>query len=224
MIGSLFATLIAGGLNSLGKWRPELTGQGRLQVGEHSDPEFDRKSAPAQLDVMYVGAAAVTAVALYLLGVIAQSELKLPAPVVMLFFAVAMKLTRCVTRRLELGAEVVFQIFAKAGTYPLLFLIGVAMTPWNKLIAALAPANLVTIAVTVVTVIGTGFVVGRKVNLYPIEAALVNATHAGQGGTGGVAILTAAERMRLMPFAQIAIRIGGAIVVTSTLLLFARLH
>ena len=52
------------------------------------------------------------------------------------------------------------------------------------------------------------------VNLYPIEAAIVNATHAGQGGTGGVAILTAAERMQLMPFAQIAIRIGGAIVVT----------
>ena len=61
---------------------------------------------------------------------------------------------------------------------------------------------------------GTGFVVGRWVNLYPIEAAIVNACHSGQGGTGDVAILTAANRMELMPFAQIATRIGGAITVT----------
>ena len=52
----------------------------------------------------------------------------------------------------------------------------------------------------------------------PIEAAIVNACHSGQGGTGDVAILTAANRMSLMPFAQIATRIGGAITVTITLL------
>ena len=61
---------------------------------------------------------------------------------------------------------------------------------------------------------GTGFIVGRWVKLYPIEAAIVNACHSGQGGTGDVAILTAANRMELMPFAQIATRIGGAITVT----------
>jgi len=102
-------------------------------------------------------------------------------------------------------------------------MVGVAWTPWRSLLSAFDPANLITIAATVVTLVAVGFWVGRKVNLYPIEAAIVNATHAGQGGTGGVAILTAAERMELMPFAQIAIRIGGAIVVTLALLAFARL-
>jgi malate:Na+ symporter len=224
MIGSLMAILIAGALNTLGKKRPHLSGNGRLQPGGRDELDFSQEKLSGQVDVMHIAAAAVTAVSLYLLGVLAQGLLGLPAPVVMLFLAVLMKLSWSVTRQLQLGAEVVFQIFAKAGTYPLLFMVGVAMTPWDKLIAALAPANLITIAATVTTVIAGGFFVGRMVNLYPIEAAIVNATHAGQGGTGGVAILTAAERMQLMPFAQIAIRIGGAIVVTLTLLTFARLH
>jgi len=140
----------------------------------------------------------------------------------MLFLAVLFKLTSGVTPQLQQGAFVVYQFFAKAVTYPLLFAIGVAMTPWDKLIAALAPANLITIVATVVTLIGTGFFVGRLVKLYPIDAAIVNACHSGQGGTGAVAILTASNRMQLMPFAQIATRIGGGLTVTLTLLALAR--
>ena len=224
MIGSFFSVLIAGALNWLGKRKPQWSGDGRLQPGEHTDEFLKKDAPPPHVDVMTIAAGAVTAVTLYLVGEVTYVLWKWPAPVVMLALAVAMKLGWSVTLRLELGADVVFQLFAKVGTYPLLFMVGVAMTPWDKLIAALAPADLITIAATVVTLIAVGFWVGRKVNLYPIEAAIVNATHAGQGGTGGVAILTAAERMQLMPFAQIAIRIGGAIVVTLTLLAFARMY
>jgi Na+/citrate or Na+/malate symporter len=57
--------------------------------------------------------------------------------------------------------------------------------------------------------------------MHPVEAAMVNATHSGLGGTGDVAILTAGNRMELMPFAQIATRIGGAITVMAALGVFA---
>ncbi len=82
---------------------------------------------------------------------------------------------------------------------------------------------MITILSTVVTLMATGAVVGRFLNMYPIESAIINACHSGQGGTGDVAILTAANRMQLMPFAQIATRIGGAITVTLVLIILSRI-
>jgi Na+/citrate or Na+/malate symporter len=125
--------------------------------------------------------------------------------------------------RLEHGAFANFQFFSTAVTYPLLFAIGVAKTPWEKLMGAFNLPTLTTIVATVAALMGTGFIVARWVKLYPIDAAIVTACHSGQGGTGDVAILTAGNRMQLMPFAQIATRIGGAIMVTITLIVFAKL-
>jgi len=68
------------------------------------------------------------------------------------------------------------------------------------------------------SMIATGFAVARRLRMYPIDVAVVNACHSGQGGTGDIAILTAANRMALMPFAQISTRIGGAITVTLALI------
>lgn len=224
MLGSLTAILFAGGLNALGRRYPHLTGEGRLQPGAVDDEPFATPDAPRPaVTAADAGAALVMAVTLYLAGALAQKLWGWPGPVVMLGLAVAMKFGRVASPRLEHGAFANFQFFSTAVTYPLLFAIGVAKTPWEKLISAFNLPTLATIVVTVATLMGTGFVVGRFVGLYPIEAAIVNACHSGQGGTGDVAILTAGNRMQLMPFAQIATRIGGAIMVTLTLIAFARL-
>ncbi len=222
MFGSLTAILLSGALNFVGKKYPKLTGEGRMQPGEHDDLQPQSEEITGQMDVSHIAAGASIAITLYLLGVAANTlppeTFRFPAPVVMLFLAVAVKLAFGVPPVLQQGAGVVYKFFRTAVTYPLLFAIGVALTPWDKLMAALHPANLATIIATVVTLMGTGFVVGRWVKLYPIEAAIVNACHSGQGGTGDVAILTAANRMQMMPFAQIATRIGGAITVTLALI------
>ena len=138
------------------------------------------------------------------------------------WIAVLVKLTQAVSPKLQEGSFVVYKFFSTAVTYPLLFAIGVALTPWDKLVSAFNIPNLITIVATVGTIMATGFFVGRWMNMYPIETAIVNACHSGQGGTGDVAILTAANRMVLMPFAQIATRIGGAIMVTLALIAMAR--
>ncbi|MHC2088718.1 2-hydroxycarboxylate transporter family protein [Methylobacterium sp. CM6244] len=216
MLGSLTAIVLAGTLNAVGKRLPHLTGEGRLQPDRDNDVTA-AKVEDAPVDAATVGAAALTAVTLYLLGVMTHHLTGLPAPVAMLFLAVLAKLASAVSPRLQAGGFVAYKFVQISMTYPLLFAIGVSMTPWDKLVAAFTLANLVTIVSTVVTLMGTGFLVGRRLGMYPIETAIVNACHSGQGGTGDVAILTAANRMALMPFAQIATRIGGALMVTGTL-------
>ncbi|MBS0360771.1 MAG: 2-hydroxycarboxylate transporter family protein [Proteobacteria bacterium] len=232
MLGSLTAILLSGGLNALGKRYPTLTGEGRLQPGEADDPALaaaaeDGRAEPEAskggVSAQDVAAALILAVTLYLVGALTQKLWKWPGPVVMLALAVILKFTQGASPRLERGAFANFKFFSGAVTYPLLFAIGVAKTPWESLVAAFNLPTLITIAATVVTLIATGFGVGRLIGLYPIDTAIVTACHSGQGGTGDVAILTAANRMQLMPFAQIATRIGGAIMVTLTLIAFARL-
>jgi len=223
MLGSLTAILLAGALNLAGKKYPHLTGEGRLQPDGTPELAAERSGAPEQPTVPDIAAAALFAISLYMLGLLCNKLLGLPAPVAMLFIAVLIKLAQAVTPNLQAGAFFVFRFFQVAVTYPLLFAIGVALTPWETLIAAFALPKLITIVVTVATLIGSGFVVGKWVNLYPIDTAIVNACHSGQGGTGDVAILTAANRMQLMPFAQIATRIGGALTVTLALVLLARM-
>ncbi len=222
MFGSLAAIVMAGGLNMLGKRRPHLTGEGQLQPGEH-DVQLTGDAAPRLMpDLHTIGGALMLAMTLYTAGALVQSLTKFPGPVTMLFLAVVLKLGKLVSPRLEQGAYRNYQFFAQIVTYPLLFAIGVAKTPWEKLMSAFTFAEVVTILATVGTLVATGFFTGRLVNIYPIESAIISACRASQGGTGDVAILSASERMVLMPFAQVATRIGGALTVTIALAFFAK--
>jgi malate:Na+ symporter len=223
MFGSLVAILLAGGLSLVGRRYPHLTGNGALQPGEHDAVLMPQEAPRFVPDLQTIGAAVVLAMTLYLIGAVVQMLTGFPGPVMMLFLTVVIKLGGLVSPKLEQAAYRNYQFFATLVTYPLLFAIGAAKTPWEKLMAAFTLPELVTIIATVMTLTGTGMLVGKLVKLYPIEAGIVSACRASQGGTGDVAILSACDRMQLMPYAQVATRIGGAITVTIALALFARL-
>jgi malate:Na+ symporter len=230
--GNLVAILVSGFLNHVGKRHPHLTGNGRLEPeAESNDPEKVQPSSMrgsvlmtnrTTVDLGTLAAAGMTAITIYLLGVLLHSLVGLPAPVGMLILVVLLKLANIVPAEIEEGARAVFRFFVTAVTYPLLFAIAVALTPWDKLISAFHLANLLTVVATIGSLTATGYFLGRWMGMYPVDAAIVNATHSGLGGTGDVMILTAAERMELMPFAQVATRIGGAITVTLALIALAR--
>lgn len=228
LFANLVAIVLAGVLSAIGSRFPDLTGNGRLQPGQEdmsanvplpaAIPLPQAQSRSGQLDIEAIFTATLLGIALYLIGMLCHRYLSLPAPIVMLALAVLLKLVNLVPHPIEVAASQVGHFFAVAVTYPLLFAVAVALTPWSAILEALHPANLLVITLVVVSLTGSGFVIGKLMRLFPIEAALVNACHSGSGGTGAVAILTASERMELMPFAQIATRIGGAITVALALL------
>ncbi len=220
MLGGLTAIVISGSLNQLGKRYPHLTGEGQLMPTSKNATADSSKlsSTGGKVDVTTIAAGALLAVLLYMVGMLLHKLIGLPAPVGMLFAAVALKLAHGVSPRLLEGSQVVYKFFQTSVTYPILFAVGVAITPWNELVAAFTLSNLLVIVSTVAALVATGFFVGKKIGMHPIDVAIVSCCQSGQGGTGDVAILTAGNRMQLMPFAQIATRIGGAINVSVSLL------
>lgn len=221
MLGSLTAIIISGCLNQLGKRFPHLTGEGQLMPNRANADEQSPSLAEGvsgKTDVTTIAAGELLAILLYMLGMLGHKLIGLPAPVGMLFVAVLVKLVNGVSPRVLEGSQVVYKFFQTSVTYPILFAVGVAITPWEELVNAFTLTNLLVIISTVAALVATGFFVGKKIGMHPIDVAIVSCCQSGQGGTGDVAILTAGNRMSLMPFAQIATRIGGAINVSISLL------
>ncbi|MES3618223.1 2-hydroxycarboxylate transporter family protein [Enterobacter hormaechei] len=220
MLGGLTAIIISGCLNQLGKRYPHLTGEGQLMPNRaNADATVSQPAFSGKADVTTIASGALLAVLLYMLGMLGHKLISLPAPVGMLFMAVLVKLCNGASPRLLEGSQVVYKFFQTSVTYPILFAVGVAITPWHELVAAFTVSNLLVIISTVSALVATGFFVGKKIGMHPIDVAIVSCCQSGQGGTGDVAILTAGNRMSLMPFAQIATRIGGAINVSVSLLI-----
>ena len=118
-----------------------------------------------------------------------------------------------------------FNFVVKNFTIPLLVGVGVAYTSIEQVISSFSLIYFILVVTTVVgAIIGTA-IVGHFVGFYIIEGSITaGLCMANMGGTGDVAVLSAANRMSLMPFAQISSRIGGAfmLLLTSLIINFIR--
>ena len=67
------------------------------------------------MDVTTLASGALLAVLLYMLGMLGQKTIGLPAPVGMLFLAVLLKLVNGVSPRLQEGSQMVYKFFPHGG-------------------------------------------------------------------------------------------------------------
>ena len=83
--------------------------------------------------------------------------------------------------------------------------------------ASLSPQFLVICVVIIMTVALVAGLLGKLVGFYPVESSITAGLCTNSmGGTGNIAVLSAAERMELIPFAQMATRLGGAMILISS--------
>jgi Na+/citrate or Na+/malate symporter len=123
------------------------------------------------------------------------------------------KATGIIPKEFETSAQQWSQFVMKNWTSALLVGIGISMIDLGAVINAISPMYLLLVFVVVGGVaLGAG-IGGKLVGFYPIESSITaGLCTTNMGGTGDIAVLSAANRMELLPFAQIATRICGALI------------
>lgn len=216
IIGNFFAIVYTGLLTRLGEQKPRLSGKGQLvKMSDGDDLKDALIEDQSPIDVKLMGAGVLTACTLFILGGLLEHVTGFPGPVLMIVAAAFLKYLNVVPKETQKGSKQLYKFISGNFTFPLMAGLGLLYIPLKDVVGMLTWQYFLVVISVVFTVIATGFVVSRFMNMYPIEAAIVSACQSGMGGTGDVAILSTADRMNLMPFAQVATRLGGAITVIS---------
>ena len=215
-LGNAMAIVAGGLMNKLGKTFPTLTGNGDLLMTKggddaiQADEEFLKKRDTLSLTAMGIGLFLATA--FFAWGrIVAFFIPKIHSYAWMIISVAIVKALGLLPQYYEICCYQWFQFVMKNLTSVLLVGIGVAYTNLGQIISAFSGQYLLLVGVTVIGSIIGSALVGRLVGFYPVESSITaGLCMANMGGTGDVAVLSAANRMELMPFAQISSRIGGA--------------
>lgn len=165
-------------------------------------------------DLQMLGIGIILSIFFYMAGTIISKYVPtIHAYAWMIILVATSKAIGVIPEKFEKSAQQWSQFVMSNWTSALLVGIGISMIDLNAVAASLSPLYLLLVAVVVGgVVIGAG-VSGYLVGFYPIESSITaGLCTTNMGGTGDIAVLSAAKRMELLPFAQIATRICGALI------------
>ncbi|MCJ0940656.1 MULTISPECIES: 2-hydroxycarboxylate transporter family protein [Mammaliicoccus] len=218
VIGNIFAVVSAGLMMRLGEKKKHLSGNGKLVKNEDGNEVHEEKEKV--IDFSLMGAGLLIACTFFIVGTLGQKFIGVPGPVIMILFATLIKCLKVMPHKMEDGAHNLYKFISTSLTWPLMVGLGMLYIPLEDVVKIVTPAYVIVCASVVFVMMLSGYFVGKLMKMYPVDAAIVTGCHSGLGGTGDVAILSASKRMALMPFAQVATRIGGvSTVILASLLL-----
>lgn len=212
VLGNCIALVFAGICKDSGKVFPAWTGNGQLV----NDGKPVDKMPVTALTLEKLTGGLLLSVAFYALGALLNHYIPLvPIYAFMILAVVVVKCAGLLPEEVEDAARQWGRFIIKAWTMAALFGIGVTLIDLNVILANLTPAFLITVFLVEVTITLTAAFFGKLVGFYPVESAIVAGMCAtNMGGSGNVAVLSGANRMELLPFAQIVTRSCGAMMLT----------
>lgn len=222
-LGNALAIVAAGLLDKLGKRFPSLTGNGKLLKAQDAEMTEEKKHTPLQYEEL--GTGLLMATSFFIFGNILSKFIPIHAYALMIISVAIVKILGVVNEYYEECCAKWFNFIMKNFTSALLVGIGIAYTSLKEVIEAFSPIYLLLVAATVIgAIVGTA-IVGHLIGFYVIEGSITaGLCMANMGGTGDVAVMSAAHRMELMPFSQISSRIGGAFMLLLTSILINLLN
>ena len=186
----------------------------------------DLKKSEAPLDPTKIGVGMMLAFALFLIGVILNAFIpKVHSYAFMIIIVFVLKALDIVPKPLEEAVVMFNRVIMTNLTHAVLAGIGLSMIDLSSLAQAMT-WQFVLISLTSVVSMGlASWILGQVLGMYPVETAIgAGMINNSMGGTGNIAVLSAADRMEMIAFAQMANRLGGAIVLILGGILIQFLH
>lgn len=214
ILSNFFSIGVAAIVGRFGEKHPELSGNGTLvRQSATEEKELVNKEKKTPINFQSIGIGLFLLVAVYIFGNLMQGIIGLPA-VIVIFASTIMKYFQVLPASIEEGAKQLNGFISSNFTAPLMVGLGIIYLDLKAVLDVLTWQYVVVVLAVVIVLGLTGFILGKFLNMYQIESAILSLNQSAMGGTGNVAILATTDRNSLMPFAQVATRIGGAITIS----------
>jgi len=226
VVANIFCILIAGIYNGLGKRKKQLfvgfNGNGQLLrvAGKKGDLTLPPKREVSSFIALGKGLA--IAGALFVFGQLVGSYAEFLHPYAWtIIAAAAIKIFGMLPKDVEDAATDWGDLVTATMVPALLVGVSISYIDISEVLQSLTSPRFLflTVATVVVATLSSGLL-GWLVKFYFVEASITpGLVMADTGGSGDVSVLSAANRMHLMPFAALTNRIGGALVLFLTSML-----
>jgi malate:Na+ symporter len=215
-ISNLFCVIIAALLAKVGDKKPEWIGNGKLIKGLES--EKSKKEAMSEdivKNIHKLGAGLCISCCFLVLGKLCQAIVPQLNFIAWATILVVVAKAAGIMDDFTCTSTQYWQTCMVKNFLPFMITgIGIASLDLAQLMNYISLPNMIIILFGVIGSCVGALLLGKLFGFYPIEAMIVIGCNMGNlGGSGALTVLSTTNRMEMMPFAVIANRIGGAIMV-----------